>query len=174
MEEAVAHIDIYLPLNAENCEFITIDRVEYADPFWYNSRFIKDNVVTSTFKDCKITLKAKDTKGQFRVNFPAQTEKRTSFKLNFETCELNNIKFGTSFDGNWEDYDGFKSYIVFDSTKLDGKAITKDTDMISYVYIAGKSEAGKWVETTETFFTIDGVNYKPVNKDEKWILEAVK
>ena len=174
MEEGVADIDIYLPLNAENCEFITIDRVEYADPFWYNSRFIKDNVVTSTFKDCKITFKAKDTKGQFRVNFPAQTEKRTSFKLNFETCELNNIKFGTSFDGNWEDYDGFKSYIVFDSTKLDGKAITKDTDMISYVYIAGKSEAGKWVETTETFFTIDGVNYKPVNKDEKWILEAVK
>ena len=31
-------------------------------------------------------------------------------------------------------------------------------------------ETGKWSYVTETFYTIDGVNYKPVWQDDKWYL----
>lgn len=163
LEEGIYDIDLHLPQNAENCEFITIDKL--TDPFWYTntSSNLKDDIVSSTFKNCKVTFKSKETTGAFIVSFPKQTEKRTSFKLNFDTCELNNVKFATSF--NDSEYDDFKAYIVLDNSKLDGKAITKSTDMINYVSNPEKAS---------TFFTIDGTNYKPVKKDGKWVLEDVE
>ena len=57
-----------------------------------------------------------------------------------------------------------------DNAIIDGKAITKSTDMIYDVDDMFDGE----IYTTSTFYTIDGTTYKPVKVDEKWVLEGVK
>ena len=67
-------------------------------------------------------------------------------------------------------YKDYKGIITFDSnTKLGGKAITKDTEFISYVG-SGYDEKGEIA--TATRFVIDGVSYKAVKDSDtqKWIL----
>ena len=160
LEEGAVDIDLNLPQNAENCEFITIDRIDYLDPIWYNSGCLNHNIVSSTFKDCKITFKSEEA-GGFLVKWPLQNDDRASFKLIFDTCELNNILFDTYFRGDYEDYNDFKAYIILDNSKMNGKAITKDTEMIEYV---------EENSTTSTFFTIDGKTYLPKFEADVWSL----
>lgn len=158
LEEGIKDIDLTLPQNAENCEFITID--ELTDPFFYRGYILNDDIITSTFKNCKITFKT-DGNGSMRIYWPKQTKDRTSFKLNFDTCELNNVKFDTGFkwDEDPENYDNYKVYVSLDNSKMDGKAITKDTDLIRdagnlYNYTEDKA-------VTTTYYNIDGTTYIP-------------
>ena len=69
-------------------------------------------------------------------------------------------------------YDDYRADITFNSTTIDGKAITKDTDFISNV-ASGYNEKGEIATTTR--FILDGVNYKAVKDSDtqKWILIAV-
>lgn len=155
LEEDIDDIDLTLPLNAENCEFITID--SWQDPFWYRGFVLNDNIVTSTFNNCKLTLKSKETTGSIQVCWPRQTKDRTSYKLIFDNCEFNNIKFYTYFEGNAEDYKDYECSISLDNSKKDGKAITKDTDLIWY---AGNFYTEDKAVTT-TYYNIDGTTYIP-------------
>lgn len=88
-----------------------------------------------------------------------------------------------SWNGYWEDsnengvttdayYDDYRADITFNSTTIDGKAITKDTEFISNV-ASGYNEKGEIATTTR--FILDGVNYKAVKDSDtqKWILIAV-
>ena len=170
LEEGIDDIDLYLPQNAENCEFITIDRISGTDPYWYSGYYLNNKIASSTYKNCKITLKCEETAGSLRVTYPSQTDDRTGFKLIFDTCELNNVLFSTRFENSsWEDYDDFKAYIELNNSKLDGKAITKDTDLIQSVQNISKwdPEEEKTIYTTATFYTIDGTTYEPVWNQNK-------
>ena len=98
--------------------------------------------------------------------------------------KANGKNYGTwSWNGYWEDsnengvttdayYDDYRADITFNSTTIDGKAITKDTDFISNV-ASGYNEKGEIATTTR--FILDGVNYKAVKDSDtqKWILIAV-
>jgi len=156
---------IELPKNSENCTF--------------NAKFIKlagndlaDDIVSSTHKNSTFNSLKNDQDYTFEANFPIQTDQRKSFTLAFDACEFDDVKFNSSFNGSDDDFKNYKAYISFDSSKIGGKAITKSSDMINNVGNRQKQdpETGKWSYVTETFYTIDGVNYKPVWQDDKWYL----
>ena len=156
---------IQLPKNSENCAF--------------NAKFIKlagndlaDGIVSSTHKNCTFNSLMNNQDYTFEAYFPIQNDKRKSFTLAFDNCEFNQAKFYSEFNGSDDDYKAYKANISFDSSKIGGKAITKSTDMI--LDVKNRSKEGKAV--TETFYTIDGVDYQPVfdTKTEKWGLKAIK
>lgn len=151
--------NIELPINSENCTF---------NAKQFNMYINNNDIVSSTHKNCIFNSLKSDQNATFGVNFP--TDKRKSFTLAFDTCEFDQAKFGSGFSGDWETTKDYKGYISFANSKIGGKAVSKTTDMIAWAWPWTDGETVK----AETFFTIDGVNYKPVNKDEKWILEAVK
>jgi hypothetical protein len=101
-----------------------------------------------------------------------------------EANKANGKNYGNwSWNGYWEDsnengvttdayYDDYRADITFNSTTIDGKAITKDTEFISNV-ASGYNEKGEIATTTR--FILDGVSYKAVKDSDtqKWILIAV-
>ena len=154
--------NISLPINSENCTF-------NAKRFFMANN-LADGIVSSTHKNSIFNSLKNDQNYTFEAYFPAQNDKRKSFTLAFDTCEFDQVKFGSGFNGDGETTKDYKGYISFANSKIGGKAVSKTTDMIAWAWPWTDGETVK----AETFFTIDGVNYKPVNKDEKWILEAVK
>jgi hypothetical protein len=70
-------------------------------------------------------------------------------------------------------YKDFKADITFNSSKIDGKAITKDTNFISNVG-SGYNEKGEVATTTR--FVLDGKSYKAVKDSDtqNWLLVAVE
>ena len=99
--------------------------------------------------------------------------------------KANGKSYGTwSWNGYWEEtnengvsteayYDNYRADITFNSTTINGKTITKDTDFISYVG-SGLNEKGEIATTTR--FILDGVSYKAVKDSDtqKWILVAAE
>ena len=157
--------NINLPINSENCTF-------NAKRFFMANN-LADGIVSSTHKNSIFNSLKNDQNYTFEAYFPAQNDKRKSFTLAFDTCEFDQVKFNSGFNGSDDDFKDYKAYISFDSSKIGGKAITtKSSDMINDVYNRHKQdpETGNWSPVTETFYTIDGVNYKPVWQDDKWYL----
>ena len=156
--------NINLPINSENCTF-NAKRFNMAND-------LADGIVSSTHKNSTFNSLKSDQNYTFEAYFPAQNDKRKSFTLAFDTCEFDQVKFNSGFNGSDDDFKDYKAYISFDSSKIGGKAITKSSDMINDVYNRHKQdpETGNWSPVTETFYTIDGVNYKPVWQDDKWYL----
>jgi hypothetical protein len=70
-------------------------------------------------------------------------------------------------------YKEYKANIKFNSTTIDGKAITKDTDFISNVD-TGYDEKGN--PATTTYFVLDGTSYEALYNanTDKWKLVAVE
>ena len=159
---------IELPVNSENCTF-NAKRFTLA----YN---IPDDVTSSTHKSDTFNSLKSEEDVIFSAWFPVQNDKRKSFTLAFDSCEFDQATFNSGFNGSSDDFKAYKAYISFDSSKIGGKAVTKSTDMIYGVNNRGKwdSETSKYVYTAETFYTIDGVNYKPVYQDDKWYLLEVE
>ena len=70
-------------------------------------------------------------------------------------------------------YNDYEADITFNSSKIDGKVITKDTNFISDVGY-GRNEKGEIATTTR--FVLDGKSYKAVKDSDtqKWMLVAVE
>ena len=153
--------DINLPINSENCTF-NAKRFE----MYINN----NNIVSSTHKNCIFNSLKSDQDVTFYVSFPEQNDKRKSFTLSFDTCEFDQAKFYSRFNGDWETTKDYKGYISFANSKIGGKAVSKTTDMIV--------NADSWPDgktfKAETLYTIDGVNYKPIQQDIKWYLVEVE
>jgi hypothetical protein len=97
--------------------------------------------------------------------------------------EANKANGQTWYDGYWIEsndngltvnsyFDNYRADITFNSTTIDGKTITKDTDFISNVG-SGLNEKGEIATTTR--FILDGKTYKAVKDSDtqKWILIAL-
>lgn len=166
--------DFTLPQNSENCTFIA--------PY-YSFKTRQDNN-SASFKDCTFKYVEIETHegNDLRVNveFPKQTKERTSFDLSFDNCNFDKVfKFNTRFN-NEEDplevYDGYEALITLENVKMDGKAVTKSTEMINWIDKIEKP-GEKPVLLTTTLFAIDGVKYEPVHTEGpegKWILIEVE
>jgi hypothetical protein len=154
---------IFLPINSENCTF-------KAKEMDVDFEAIHGNITSVTHKNCTFNTLGSKVKSLFEVSFPEQNDQRKSFTLSFDACEFDQATFSSEFCGYASEYEAFKAYISFDSSKIGGKAITKTTDMIYDV----DDQYDKGTYTTSTFYTIDGTTYKPVKVDEKWVLEDVK
>ena len=154
--------NINLPINSENCTF-------NAKRFFMANN-LADGIVSSTHKNSIFNSLKNDQNYTFEAYFPAQNDKRKSFTLAFDTCEFDQAKFGSGFSGDWETTKDYKGYISFANSKIGGKAVSKTTDMIAWAWPWTDGETVK----AETFFTIDGVNYKPIEKDNKWYLLEVE
>ena len=160
---------VTLPIYSEDCTF-------NAKRFRMSTE-LADDVVSSTHKNCVFNSLESAQEVIFRVSYPRQNDKRKSFKLAFDTCEFDKVNFYSYFQGYGDEYKAFKAYISFDSSKIGGKAVSsKSTDLIYNVNNEGywDDEASKWVYSTETIYTIDGTNYKPVNEEDKWYLVAIE
>ena len=155
--------NITLPINSENCTF----NAKQFNMAGYN---FNDDIVSSTHKNCIFNSLKNDQNYTFEAYFPAQNDKRKSFTLAFDTCEFDQVKFGSGFNGDGETTKDYKGYISFANSKIGGKAVSKTTDMIAWAWPWTDGETVK----AETFFTIDGVNYKPIEKDNKWYLLEVE
>lgn len=150
--------NISLPINSENCTF---------NAKHFNMYINNNDIVSSTHKNCIFNSLKSDQNETFWASFPAQNDKRKSFTLAFDTCEFDQAKFGSGFSGDWETTKDYKGYISFANSKIGGKAVSKTTDMINWL--------NDWPDgKAETLFTIDGVNYKPIQKDNKWYLLEVE
>ena len=154
--------NINLPINSENCTF-------NAKRFFMANN-LADGIVSSTHKNSIFNSLKNDQNYTFEAYFPAQNDKRKSFTLAFDTCEFDQVKFGSGFNGDGETTKDYKGYISFANSKIGGKAVSKTTDMIAWAWPWTDGETVK----AETFFTIDGVNYKPIEKDNKWYLLEVE
>ena len=154
---------IFMPINSENCTF-------KAKEMDVDFEAIHGNITSVTHKNCTFNTLGSKVKSLFEVSFPEQNDQRKSFTLTFDACEFDQATFSSEFCGYASEYEAFKAYISFDSSKIGGKAITKTTDMIYDV----DDQYDKGTYTTSTFYTIDGTTYKPVKVDEKWVLEDVK
>ena len=154
--------NITLPINSENCTF-------NAKRFFMANN-LADGIVSSTHKNSIFNSLKNDQNYTFEAYFPAQNDKRKSFTLAFDTCEFDQVKFGSGFNGDGETTKDYKGYISFANSKIGGKAVSKTTDMIAWAWPWTDGETVK----AETFFTIDGVNYKPIEKDNKWYLLEVE
>lgn len=154
---------INLPINSENCTF----NAKQFDMYINNN-----NIVSSTHKNCIFNSLKSDQNATFYASFPEQNDKRKSFTLAFDTCEFDQAKFGSGFNGgDWETAaKDYKGYISFANSKIGGKAVSKTTDMIAWARSWTDGETVKY----ETLYTIDGVNYKPIQKDNKWYLLEVE
>ena len=154
---------ITLPINSEDCTF-------NAKHFSIANN-LADGIVSSTHKNCIFNSLKNDRDETFNVPFPEQNDKRKSFTLAFDTCEFDQAKFSSWFRNfDWETFKDYKGYISFANSKIGGKAVSKTTDMIAWAWPWTDGETVK----AETFFTIDGVNYKPIEKDNKWYLLEVE
>ena len=154
--------NITLPINSENCTF-------NAKRFFMANN-LADGIVSSTHKNSIFNSLKNDQDYTFEAYFPAQNDKRKSFTLAFDTCEFDQVKFGSGFNGDGETTKDYKGYISFANSKIGGKAVSNKTDMIAWAWSWTDGETVK----AETFFTIDGVNYKPIEKDNKWYLLEVE
>ncbi len=154
--------NINLPINSENCTF-------NAKRFFMANN-LADGIVSSTHKNSIFNSLKNDQNYTFEAYFPAQNDKRKSFTLAFDTCEFDQVKFGSGFNGDWETTKDYKGYISFANSKIGGKAVSKTTDMIAW----GSSWSDGETVKAETIYTIDGVNYKPIEKDNKWYLLEVE
>ena len=160
--------EISLPINSENCTF-------KAKRFFGSADKFSEDIVLSTHKGSTFdNLGYEDeVDGIFYVIFPEQSKDRKTFNLSFDSCEFEQAGFNTWFNGDDEKFDGFKAYMTFDNSKVGGKAITKNTEMITNV-------GNRYYEekpVTSTFFVIDGVTYVPVHvvePENKWILNPVE
>ena len=155
--------EIILPINSENCTFKAKRFFGAVDRF-------SEDIVLSTHKGSKFDNLKNENEDLFNVSFPEQSKDRKTFNLSFDSCEFEQAGFNTWFSGDNEKFDGFKAYMTFDNSKVGGKAITKNTEMITHV----NNRYDKEKPVTSTFFVIDGTTYKPVKVDEKWVLEGVK
>ena len=153
--------NIELPINSENCTF---------NAKQFNMYINNNDIVSSTHKNCIFNSLKSDQNATFGVNFP--TDKRKSFTLAFDTCEFDQAKFGSGFSGDWETTKDYKGYISFANSKIGGKAVSNKTDMIAWAWPWTEGETVK----AETLYTIDGVNYKPIQdpKTDKWYLLEVE
>ena len=153
---------INLPINSENCTF-------NAKRFFMANN-LADGIVSSTHKNSIFNSLKNDQNYTFEAYFPAQNDKRKSFTLAFDTCEFDQAKFGSGFSGDWETTKDYKGYISFANSKIGGKAVSKTTDMIAWAW--------PWTDgervAAETLYTIDGVNYKPIQQNNKWYLLEVE
>ena len=153
---------IYLPISSENCTF-------NAKRFFMANN-LADGIVSSTHKNSIFNSLKNDQNYTFEAYFPAQNDKRKSFTLAFDTCEFDQAKFGSGFSGDWETTKDYKGYISFANSKIGGKAVSKTTDMIAWAW--------PWTDgervAAETLYTIDGVNYKPIQQNNKWYLLEVE
>ena len=153
---------IYLPISSENCTF-------NAKRFFMANN-LADGIVSSTHKNSIFNSLKNDQDYTFEAYFPAQNDKRKSFTLAFDTCEFDQAKFGSGFSGDWETTKDYKGYISFANSKIGGKAVSKTTDMIAWAW--------PWTDgervAAETLYTIDGVNYKPIQQNNKWYLLEVE
>lgn len=166
---------IWLPQNSENCTFIA--------PY-YSFRTNQDNN-SASFKDCTfkyvdVELNNEDNLLRVNVEFPKQTKERTSFDLSFDNCNFDKVfKFNTWFNQEedpLEVYDGYEALITLENVKMDGKAVTKSTEMIKWINNIEKP-GEKPVLLTTTLFAIDGATYEPVHTEGpegKWILIEVE
>ena len=154
--------EINLPINSENCTF-------NAKRFYMPDN-LADGIVSSTHKNSIFNSLKNDQDYTFRAYFPAQNDKRKSFTLAFDTCEFDQAKFGSGFYGEWETTKDYKGYISFANSKIGGKAVSNKTDMIAWAWSWTDGETVK----AETLYTIDGVNYKPIQQDNKWYLLEVE
>ena len=154
--------NITLPINSENCTF-------NAKRF-YMTNNLADGIVSSTHKNSIFNSLKNDQNYTFEAYFPAQNDKRKSFTLAFDTCEFDQVKFGSGFNGDGETTKDYKGYISFANSKIGGKAVSKTTDMIAWAW--------PWTDgervAAETLYTIDGVNYKPIQQNNKWYLLEVE
>lgn len=171
--------NIYLPKTSENCTFNakTFNIGVQNEAWWGPEYILADDIVSSTHKNSTFNSLTNDDNNTFAVYFPAQNDKRKSFTLAFDNCEFNQAKFYSDFfrTSDWSyDYKDFKAYISFDNSKIGGKAITKSTNMIHGVNNDIDYSGSKPVILSETFYTIDGVNYKPIQQDNKWYLVEVE
>ena len=140
-EAEVVSGTIYLPVNSEGCTF----KAHRFNGWGY---MFNEDAVLSTQKNS--TFDSMENGAVFDFQFPKQTEDRTSFKYVFDSCDFNQAKFYTYFqNGDYEDYDG---YMSFNNSKIGGKAITKDTELINNV--SNKAN-------TTTYYIIDGKAYIP-------------
>ena len=85
----------------------------------------------------------------------------------------------TDPDGYTEaaEFKDFKAYITFNNSTLDGKAITKNTEIISNYSDAIYNPTDKEGKaTTITYINIDGQNYEPAwsPNSKKWLLVEVE
>ena len=162
--------EINLPMNSEGCTF---KAKRFETTSWDN---ISDDIASLTHKNSTFTfdnLKSEELP-IVNVRFPGQTDKRKSFTVAFDSCEFDQLKINSDFWGDVNEFKAYKGYISFDSSKIGGKAITKSTDMIQYVNnYKDESDPKSTVILAETFFTIDGVNYKPAQVEGKWMLIAL-
>ena len=154
--------EINLPINSENCTF-------NAKRFYMPDN-LADGIVSSTHKNSIFNSLKNDQDYTFEAYFPAQNDKRKSFTLAFDTCEFDQAKFGSGFRGEWETTKDYKGYISFANSKIGGKAVSNKTDMIAWAWSWTDGETVK----AETLYTIDGVNYKPIQQDNKWYLLEVE
>ena len=150
--------EISLPINSENCTF-------KATRFHCSGNNISEDIVSSSHKDCTLDNLGSENTPLFIAHFPEQSDKRKTFNLAFDSCEFEQASFVTEYVGTTE-YKDFKGYMVFDNSKIGGKAITKDNEMIF-----GDAHP----ENSATIYSIDGVDYNPVydTKTDKWVLRAV-
>ena len=81
---------------------------------------------------------------------------------------MKQASFGTSFA--YGEYDGYKAYLTFDNSKVGGKAITKNTEMINGINNLEVEEEAK----TTTLFAIDGVIYEPVEEGGTRLINTLK
>lgn len=158
--------EISLPINSENCTF-------KAERFFGSADKFSEDIVLSTHKGSKFDNLENEDEDLFYVIFPEQSKDRKTFNLSFDSCEFEQAGFNTWFSGDDEKFDGFKAYMTFDNSKVGGKAITKNTEMITNV-------GNRYYEekpVTSTFFVIDGVTYKPVlvvEPEYQWTLLPVE
>ena len=154
---------INLPINSENCTF---------NAKRFDMNINNNDIVSSTHKNCIFNSLKSDQNETFWASFPGQNDKRKSFTLAFDTCEFDQAKFSSYFNNfDWETFKDYKGYISFANSKIGGKAVSsKTTDMIAGADSRSDGETVK----AETLYTIDGVNYKPIEKDNKWYLLEVE
>ena len=160
------YTEIYLPINSENCTFKAKRFLGAADRF-------SEDIVLSTHKGSTFDNLKNENNYLFTVVFPEQSKDRKTFNLSFDSCEFEQAGFITRFSGADEKFDGFKAYMTFDNSKVGGKAITKDTEMITNVENREYDEK----PVTSTFFVIDGVTYTPVHvvePEDQWTLVEVE
>jgi len=161
---------LYLPHSSESCTF-KAHGFEYEVPQGFSSS-------SASFKDCTfeyVNIKTdndEDLHLLLKVDFPSETKARTKFDLSFDTCDFSKVfQFIARYWGEFKKYEGF---ITLENTTMAKKAVTKDTKMIKYVENAADWSQNPPVYLSTTFFVIDGVKYKPVDDEGKWILIEVK
>ena len=118
-------------------------------------------------EDDGVTVKLDDDGNEFEKRSADEKDIPEANKANGED-QYNGyrVRINPTEDAYYKD---FKADITFNSSKIDGKAITKDANFISNVG-SGRNEKGEVATTTR--FVIDGKAYKAVKDSDtqKWFL----